>query len=85
MILGLYPEEFSDRAVKALEVNIAVFTLLLSLMADTEGATESGHGGHVWFPASSQTRCVYAAYKPNQTPSIIQEISHDNVVSKPGI
>lgn len=71
MILDLYPEEPTDRAVKALEVSITVFMLLQSLMAETQGTAESGHRGHVGFTASSQAQCVYAAYKPN---SIIHHI-----------
>lgn len=49
MILALYSEEGSDRAVNALEVNITVFMLLLSLMGKNEEATATGHGGHAGF------------------------------------
>lgn len=47
MILDLYPNEGSDPADNAVEVTITVFMLLLSLMAENEGATESGHRGRV--------------------------------------
>lgn len=69
MILDLYPEEPSDWAVKALEVNITVFILLQSLMAETQGTAESGHRGHAGFlpPARLSVFMLHT----NQTPSSI--------------
>lgn len=68
MILGLYPEEGSDLAVNAPEVNIPVFMLLLSLMAEDEAATESGHRGRVGFlrPAKISVFILHT----NQSPII---------------